>query len=383
MRKLAIILPTYIEAVNLDAIVEEIGRALGQVDYEIIVADDDSPDLTWKKAEELSRTNDHVRVLRRKANFGLAPAVADGMALANSEFVACMDADLQHDSVILRAMLAELENGKTIAAGSRYVEGGGVGKWNLIRRFASNTATFAARIVTGIELKDPMSGYFMLRRSDFMKVRPDLNLRGFKILLEIASHLREPKIAEVPYTFRERHLGESKLTSKVIWNYLVQLTQLYRRLHPRRLHLFRSCVLWFVAILVNLSVFLAIIQQAGWRDWRASASGTFVAVLGSFAWRKWRPFRDKSRVQLRNLTGNLRFAASAFVTFLLTTAAFETLSIAVTGPSPVTGARTLTLAVCQLVSILFSICTAHVLNHYISWRHEVHNGSFAVKASNQ
>src|SRR5437868_11612270 len=126
MRKLAIVVPTYNEAANVEAIVREIGSALRQVDYEIIIADDDSPDLTWQKAAELSRDNDRVRVLRRKKNRGLAAAVADGMALANSEFVACIDADLQHDSAILPSMLAELQAGKTITVGSRYIAGGGI-----------------------------------------------------------------------------------------------------------------------------------------------------------------------------------------------------------------------------------------------------------------
>src|SRR4029077_8956531 len=91
-RKLAVVVPTYNEALNLEAIVARIGEALEQVDYEIVIADDDSSDLTWQKAEELSRDNDRLRVLRRQTNRGLAAAVADGMALANSEFVACIDA---------------------------------------------------------------------------------------------------------------------------------------------------------------------------------------------------------------------------------------------------------------------------------------------------
>lgn len=236
MRKLAVVIPTYNESANLEAIIAEVGASLGQIDYEIIIADDDSPDLTWQKAEKISRQNDRVRVLRRTTNRGLAPAVADGMALANTEFVACMDADLQHNPVILPSMLAALEAGNTMALGSRYVQGGGTGKWNFVRKFGSKAATFAASVMTGLDIKDPMSGFFMMRRSDFMKVRTDLNLRGFKILLEIASHLQGPKIAEVPYTFRDRHRGESKLTSKVVWNYLAQLTEIYSRLHRNKMH---------------------------------------------------------------------------------------------------------------------------------------------------
>lgn len=236
MRTLAVVVPTYNEAENLETLVAEISAALKGIDYEIVIADDDSPDRTWKKAEAISSQNDHVRVLRRIENRGLAPAVSDGMAIANSEYVACMDADLQHDSSILPAMLGELQAGKDIAVGSRYVSGGGVGKWNLPRRLASKTATFAASFVTGLDLKDPMSGFFMLRRSEFMRVRPSLNLRGFKILLEIASRLDEPKIAEIPYKFRTRRSGESKLTAKVVFNYFAQLGDLYRTLHADKRH---------------------------------------------------------------------------------------------------------------------------------------------------
>ena len=369
-RKLAVVVPTYNEAVNLEAIVARIGEALEQVDYEIVIADDDSPDLTWQKAEELSRDNDRLRVLRRQTNRGLAAAVADGMALANSEFVACIDADLQHDSAILPCMLAKLQAGKTIAVGSRYIPGGGVSKWNPIRGFASKAATFAASVMTGLDLKDPMSGYFMMRRTDFMKIRPELNLRGFKILLEIASRLREPKIAEVPYTFRARHLGESKLTWKVIFNYLAQLAEMYPRLRPAKMRSLKSFALALSGVTINLLLFVAIVRALGWRDWRASALGTFVASLSIFAWNKWQTFRRRGTGP-RSSAGYRCFAVAGFVVkVLLTSAAFELLFRAVTEIAPAVAGPTLTLAMCQSISILLGSGTDYVLNQHITWGHE-------------
>ena len=370
MRKLAVVVPTYNEAPNLDAIVAEIGKALEQIDYEIIIADDDSPDLTWQKAADLSRDNNRVRVLRRQTNRGLAPAVADGMALANAELVACIDGDLQHDSSILPCMLAELQTGKTIAVGSRYVAGGGIGKWSVIRGFASRSATFAASVVTGLDLKDPMSGYFMLRRSEFMKVRPELNLRGFKILLEIASRLPEPKIAEVPYTFRARHLGESKLTWTVILNYLAQLAELYRHLHPDKMRFLRHCAVAFGQVIINLLVFLAVVHRWGWGDWRASALATLVAVLSNFGWINWLAFKDGARTHPGWSGGYLRFAVAAFVQVVLTSAAFEVLFRAASDIATAVAGRTLILIVCQTISILLGMGAGHVLTQHISWRHK-------------
>lgn len=368
-RKLAVVVPTYNEAANVDAIVAEIGSALKQIDYEIIIADDDSPDFTWEKAGVLARTNDRVRVLRRQSNRGLAPAVADGMALANAEFVACIDGDLQHDPSILSAMLAELQAGKTVAVGSRYVAGGRVGKWNFVRRLASKTATLAASFVTGLDLKDPMSGYFMMRRAEFMKVRSDLNLRGFKILLEIASRLREPKIAEVPYTFRARHLGESKLTSTVIFNYFVQLAELYRWLHPGRIRLLKDCAVGLSAIVINLLVFLAIIRELGWRDWSASAVGSFGAILSTFGWNHWRRFKDPKRTGVRDPASYFRFAAAGFFKIVLTAAAFELLFRAVPQIAPAVAGGILTLTLCQTIAILLVGGTGHLLRQHIPWRH--------------
>jgi dolichol-phosphate mannosyltransferase len=192
-----------------------------------------------------------------------------------------------------------------------------------------------------------------------------------KILLEIASRLREPKIAEVPYTFRTRHLGESKLTSKVILNYLAQLIEMYPRLHPDKMRFLKYCAVGFSGVIINLLVFLAIVHELGWRDWRASALATFVAALSIFGWNEWRTFKDRSRAGPRSSAGYLCFAAAGLVVkVLLTSAAFELLFRAVTGIAPAVAGRTLALAMCQSISILLGTGTDYVLNRHITWGHE-------------
>jgi dolichol-phosphate mannosyltransferase len=224
--KLSVISPTFNEAANVGPLIEQVGKALVGTDFEILVVDDNSPDLTWSLAENLVLTNPRVRVIRRMQNPGLGPAVIDGFTAATGEVLACIDADLQHDPSILPKMMDELANGAEVVVGSRYVDGGGTGDWNLLRRFESWVATRIAQIFLGVKLRDPLSGYFLMRRDDFAAVRDRLNASGFKILLEILAKLRSQKVREVPYTFRARLAGESKLSSKVVLQYAKQVWRL-------------------------------------------------------------------------------------------------------------------------------------------------------------
>ncbi len=226
--KLSLISPTYNEAQNVPRLVDEVGRYLSGVDYEIIICDDDSPDLTWRVAQQIAAVNPRLRVLRRRADRGLTRSVIDGFAMASGEIVACMDADLQHDPIILPRMLQALSQGADVAVGSRYVPGGSTGEWKKVRRLSSWAATKTAQWMLGIEIHDPMSGFFMLRRADFLRVQHRLRGTGFKILLEIAANLGDCTIVEIPFTFRPRLAGRSKLTRGIIWAYGIQLWQLWR-----------------------------------------------------------------------------------------------------------------------------------------------------------
>ena len=226
--KLSVISPTLNEAQNVPALVEQLQRTLQNVDYEILIVDDNSPDLTWSVAEQISLKDSRVRTLRRMNNPGLGMAVIDGFSAAEGDMLACIDADLQHDPSILPRMIEELQRDKgvDIVVGSRHVQGGGFGKWSRWRRFESWCANKAAQLLLGFEVKDPMSGYFLVWRKDFNRVQEQLRESGFKILLEILAKLRTSRVKEVPYTFRPRAIGQSKLSCKIVLLYFHQLWRL-------------------------------------------------------------------------------------------------------------------------------------------------------------
>jgi dolichol-phosphate mannosyltransferase len=222
-------MPTLNEAENIAALIHEVEQALNGHAYEIIVSDDDSGDRTWERAEEIARENPRVRVLRRRKNPGLGWSVIDGFSAARGEIVACMDADLQHDPTILPRMLQELQQGSDLVVASRYVAGGSTGGWQFLRKAESWLAVELARWFTGIRICDSMSGFFLLRRNRFLEVRERLDGRGFKILLELAANIPDAHISEVPYTFRRRIAGRSKISRGIIFAYISQLSRLRRR----------------------------------------------------------------------------------------------------------------------------------------------------------
>lgn len=224
--KLTVVSPTYNESDSIALLIVELEKVLEGLDYEILVSDDDSPDLTWARVEEIGHRNPRVRALRRTANRGLGPSVVDGFSTATGEALACIDADLQHDPAVLPQMLRELANGSNLVVATRYMPGGGTADWGLVRRLGSWGCTKLAQWLLGLNLRDPMSGYFMMRRADFLKIRDRLNANGFKILLEIAAHMQPCHVREVPYTFGRRVRGQSKLSAGIVLAYLSQLWRL-------------------------------------------------------------------------------------------------------------------------------------------------------------
>jgi hypothetical protein len=224
--ELTVVTPTFNEAANVERFVRSVSGVLRGVEHEIVIADDDSPDQTWLVAGELTASFPGVRVLRRVGQRNLAASVIDGFCMATGDAVVCIDADLQHDPAILPTMLAELRSGSELVVGCRYMPGGGTTNWSRVRRLESWVATRMAQAYLGLKLRDPMSGYFMVWRQDFMAVRQQLSGQGFKILIEIAVRLWPQRICEVPYVFGPRIAGTSKLTAAVAVDYMAQLRRL-------------------------------------------------------------------------------------------------------------------------------------------------------------
>lgn len=226
VRLLSVVSPTLNEIENVGPLVRRLSDVLAALPHEILIVDDDSEDQTWRRVAELAGSVRQLRLLRRFEKHGLGLAVMDGLAASAGDAVACIDSDLQHDPAILPQMVAELEGGAGLVVGCRYMLGGGATGWNWLRRFESLCATRLAQVCLGTPLRDPLSGYFAMWKNDFMRIRERLDGTGFKILLEIAAHLQPTRVSEVPYYFRPRQHGKSKLTGRIVLQYLAQLWRL-------------------------------------------------------------------------------------------------------------------------------------------------------------
>jgi dolichol-phosphate mannosyltransferase len=194
----------------------------------MIVVDEDSPDRTWAVAQELGAADPRIRCYRRTDRKGLSSAVVDGLNLAVGDRLVVMDADLQHDPAVVPLLVAALDRAPAAVA-TRYAAGGGTGAWSRRRAWLSRTATAMTRLVLGIRTSDPMSGFFALRRADYLAVAGALDPRGYKILMEILHVMRPGTVAEVPYTFAPRTAGESKLSGAVLWDFAMSLAELGSR----------------------------------------------------------------------------------------------------------------------------------------------------------
>jgi dolichol-phosphate mannosyltransferase len=255
--RLSLVIPTYNESQNIVTLIHQLeavlGPALGDA-YELIVVDDDSPDRTWAVALELMAAHPHVRVVRRQGERGLATAVIRGWQVARGEVLGVMDADLQHPPETNLDLLAEIDRGAQLATASRHLVGGGVSDWSMFRRMTSRGAQLIGLLLLpGVlgRLSDPMSGYFMARRSALAGVRFDP--LGYKILIEVVARARIEWIGEASYVFRERVDGESKVTAKLYWQYLLHLARLRWSTLPSS-RLFRFCVVGATGVIVDMAL---------------------------------------------------------------------------------------------------------------------------------
>lgn len=229
-QKFALVVPTLNEAGNIPVLLNRIHRALSgtAVRYEIIVVDDDSQDGTADVVRAHAERDPRVRLFIRKGQRGLAGAVIHGWEHTDANLLGVIDADLQHPPEVLPSLLEPVLNGADIAIASRYVNGNGVGEWNKFRLLVSRCSTLATAPLQrdGVRVKDPLSGFFIVRREciESLELQPE----GFKILLEILVKGRINKAVEVPFQFGNRHAGKSKADVKVALQYFSLLGKLSR-----------------------------------------------------------------------------------------------------------------------------------------------------------
>lgn len=219
--QISVVLPTFNERANIGALVQRLDTALTGTVWEAIFVDDNSPDGTSDAVKDIALTDPRIRCIRRIGRRGLAGACIEGILSSSAPFVAVMDADLQHDETLLPRMLAVLESGTAdLVVGSRYVEGGSAQAFGGGRSAISRFATRIAQRMLGIELSDPMSGFFMARRACLDPIMGRLTPAGFKILLDITTTAGDLRVAELPYVFGARHQGESKFNVQIGFEFL-------------------------------------------------------------------------------------------------------------------------------------------------------------------
>lgn len=292
--QLSIVVPTFNEVDNIESVVQRLAAALVGVPFEIIFVDDDSPDATGAAVRALAQRDLRVRCVQRVGRRGLASACIEGMMASSAPFVAVMDADLQHDESVLPLMLDTVRRSPEIdvAVASRYAAGGSVGGWAPGRQRLSRLATVLSRLILRGHLSDPMSGYFLMRREALDGCVRRLSGIGFKILLDIfASSPRPLRHAEVAYTFRTRHAGESKLDTRVAWDFFVLLLhKMTGALVPVRFLTFS--LVGGLGILVHFAVLYALFGFTDTAFSTAQALATIVAMSSNYVLNNILTYRD-------------------------------------------------------------------------------------------
>lgn len=222
---LALVVPTYNERDRLPELVRAIFTAYQSAGLagELVIVDDNSPDGTGAVADELARTF-QIRVIHRAGKLGLGTAVVEGFAAAEAEVVGVIDADLSHPPELVPRMFAVLEAEKAdMVIGSRYIPGGGTSDWEMSRVLMSKFACLLARGLTPV--RDATSGFFLMHRERARGVT--ISAGGFKICLELLIRSEPRLVVEVPYVFKGRTAGESKMNHKEATGYLKQLAALH------------------------------------------------------------------------------------------------------------------------------------------------------------
>lgn len=294
MPKLTVIVPTYNEAGNVRELHARLDAVLAGVDWEVLFVDDDSPDDTARRVAELAQQDPRVRSLLRIGRRGLSSACIEGVLASTAPLVAVIDGDLQHDEALLPAMIEALRDPQVdIVVGSRYAANGSIGAWSASRARISLVATRLARSVLKADLRDPMSGFFMMRREAFVRcVRAGVTGVGFKILLDLFASAPQPlRFVELPYTFRSRRSGQSKLDANVAWEFAVMLLgRLVGRRVPIRFIGFS--LVGLLGLGVHLAALGTLFGLGGLAFLAAQGIATLVAMTGNFALNNLLTYRD-------------------------------------------------------------------------------------------
>ena len=282
--ELAIVVPTFNEIDNIGTLIAVVQVALEGHAYEIIVVDDDSPDGTGDRVRQIAKRDRRVRCIQRIGRRGLSGAFIEGALATAASMVGVIDGDMQHDEMLLPAMLKTLRSSNfDVVIGSRYLEQGGLGNWIGGRIRLSRWATALARRATGVTLSDPMSGLFMVRSDLLRRLAPNLSGIGFKILLDIFITAPEPlRFIELPYQFRARASGTSKMDSKVVLEFFeLLIDKALGHFVPAKFVIF--ALVGSLGVVVHLFVLILLFKELGFDFESSQIVATLVAMTSNFA----------------------------------------------------------------------------------------------------
>jgi len=306
--QLSVVVPTFNERDNVTVLYRRLEATLKDIPWEVVFVDDNSPDGTWEVVRGLARQDSRVRCIRRIGRRGLSGACIEGILAASAPYAAVIDADLQHDETQLPKMVGLLQSGAAeLVVGSRYIEGGSADSFDKGRAGVSALATEVARRVLKVEIADPMSGFFMIRRDRFEQLAPQLSTQGFKILLDIVATAQgRLRTIEVPFTFGTRQHGESKLDSMVALDFLgLVLAKLTHDVVSLRFLLF--AMVGSIGLVVHLVALFIALEAFNWPFPEAQAFGALVAMTSNFILNNFLTYRDQRLKGFAILRGLLLF----------------------------------------------------------------------------
>jgi dolichol-phosphate mannosyltransferase len=306
--QLSVVVPTFNERDNVTVLYRRLEATLAGIPWEVVFVDDNSPDGTWEVVRGLARQDPRVRCIRRIGRRGLSGACIEGILASSAPYAAVIDADLQHDETQLPKMVGLLQRGEAeLVVGSRYIEGGSADSFNKSRAGASQLATEVAKRVLKVEIADPMSGFFMIRRDKFEQLAPQLSTQGFKILLDIVATAQgKLRTIEVPFTFGSRQHGESKLDSMVALDFLgLVLAKLTHDVVSLRFLLF--AMVGSIGLIVHLTTLFIALEIFNVPFPEAQAAGALVAMTSNFVLNNFLTYRDQRLKGFAILRGLLLF----------------------------------------------------------------------------
>jgi dolichol-phosphate mannosyltransferase len=310
--ELCVVVPTFNERDNVPVLAVRLASVLDGIAWEAVFVDDNSPDGTADAVRSLARSDPRIRCLRRIDRRGLSSACIEGILSTSAPFIAVIDGDLQHDEALLPQMLRRLQEGpEDLAIASRYVGAGRAdGLSSQGRKQLSRAGARLARMVTGIEVSDPVSGFFMLRREVIDLVAPRLSGVGTKILIDILTASPRPlSMIELPYQFSTRHAGESKLDALVALEYAMLLAEkLSGRVLSHKLLLFG--LVGATGVIVNLAalrLLLGVFDVGTGGFVRAEIVATALAMVSNFFLNNMLTYRDRRLTGWQAVRGLISF----------------------------------------------------------------------------